>query len=156
MNINLTLIGQSIVFALFVIFCMKFVWPPIMQALRNRKQQIADDLAAGEKGRHELELSKKRAVEVMHDAKGKAADIVSNAEKRAGEISDEAKEKAKEDADRIIAGARGEIEQEINRAREQLRKAVAELAVAGAGKILEKEVDEKAHSQLVDNLVKQL
>lgn len=156
MNINLTLIGQSITFAFFVWFCMKFVWPPIMQALSDRKQKIADDLAAAERGKHELELSEKRAVETLQKAKDKASDIVGHAEKRADEVTDEGKVKAKEEADRIIAGAKGEIEQEANRAREELRKAVAELAVAGASKILEKEVDQKAHAKLVDNLVKQL
>jgi len=156
MNINLTLIGQSITFLIFVWFCMKFVWPPIMNALTERKQKIADDLAAGEKGKRELELSKKRAVETMHKAKDRAAEIVSHAEKRAGEVADEGKIKAKEEADHILINARNEIEQEVNHAREELRKAVAALAISGAGKILEKEIDEKAHAQLVDDLVKQL
>jgi F-type H+-transporting ATPase subunit b len=156
MNINLTLIGQSITFLIFVWFCMKFVWPPIMNALTERKQKIADDLAAGEKGKRELELSKKRAAETMHKAKDRAADIVSHAEKRAGEVADEGKIKAKEEADHILINARNEIEQEVNHAREELRKAVAALAISGAGKILEKEIDEKAHAQLVDDLVKQL
>ena len=156
MNINLTLFGQSITFIFFVWFCMKFVWPPIMNALNERKQKIADDLAAAEKGKHELELSKKRAVETLHEAKEKAADIVSHAEKRAGEVADEGKVKAKEEADRILANAKSEIDQEANRAREELRKAVAALAISGASKILEKEIDETAHAQLVDSLVKQL
>ncbi|MBE9516541.1 MAG: F0F1 ATP synthase subunit B [Proteobacteria bacterium] len=156
MNINLTLIGQSITFMFFVWFTMKFIWPPLSHALTERKIKIADDLAAGEKGRHEQELAEKRAVEVIKEAKGKAQDIINHAEKRGNEVTDEAKVKAKEESDRIVEAAKGEIDQESNRAREALRAAVAELAVAGAAKILEKEIDAKVHAQLVDKLVEQL
>jgi F-type H+-transporting ATPase subunit b len=156
MNINLTLLGQTITFFVFVWFCMKFVWPPIMSALNERKKTIADGLAASEKGKHELELAQNRAVESLKEAKAKATEIISHAEKRAGEIVDEAKTQAKEEAGRIIASAQGDIEQEINRAREKLRGVVGELAVAGAARILEKEVDARAHADMVDKLVKQL
>ena len=156
MNINLTLIGQSITFIFFVWFCLKFVWPPIMGALVDRKKLIADGLAAGEKGKHDLELAEKKAVSKLKEAKSKAAEIINHAEKRAGEIVDEAKAHAKIEADRIVAGAQSDIEQEVNRARETLRKSVATLAVAGASKILEKEVDARAHSKMVDSLVEQL
>lgn len=156
MNINLTLIGQTITFIFFVWFCMKFVWPPITAALDERKKKIADGLAAAEKGKHELVLAEKRAVESLKESKAKAAEIVSHAEKRAAEIADEAKEHARTEADRIVAGAQGDIEQEINRAREQLRGAVSQLAVAGAAKILSREIDAKAHAGLIDELVKQL
>jgi F-type H+-transporting ATPase subunit b len=156
MNINLTLIGQSITFVIFVWFCLKFVWPPIMGALVDRKKLIADGLAAGEKGKHDLELAEKKAVTRLKEAKSKAAEIINHAEKRAGEIVDEAKDHAKVEADRIVAGAQSDIDQEVNRAREELRKSVATLAVAGASKILEKEVDAKAHAKMVDSLVAQL
>ena len=156
MNINLTLIGQTITFMFFIWFTMKFIWPPLIQALTERRTKIADDLAAAEKGRHEKELAEKRAIEVIKEAKDKAQDIINHAEKRGNEVTDEAKEKAKEESDRIVAAAQGEIEQETNRAREQLRAAVAELAVASAAKILEKEIDTKVHAKLVDKLVEQL
>lgn len=156
MNINLTLIGQSITFLFFVWFTWKFVWPPLNQALAERKKKIADDLAAAEKGRHEQKLAEKRAVKVIKEAKTQAQEIINHAEKRGNEISDEAKDKAKIEADRIVEAAKGEIEQETNRAREELRAAVAELAVAGAAKILEKEIDAKVHADMVDKLVKQL
>ena len=132
MNINLTLIGQSITFAVFVWFCMKFVWPPIMAALNERKQKIADGLAAAERGAHEQELAQKKATETMHEAKQQAQEIINQAQKRASEIVDEAKEGARAEAERIVTAANAEIEQEVNRAREQLRGQVASLAVAGA------------------------
>ena len=156
MNINLTLIGQSITFFFFVWFCLKFVWPPIMNALVERKKLIADGLAAGEKGKHDLELAEKRVVTRLKEAKNKAAEIINHAEKRAGEIVDEAKDHAKVEAERIVAGAQSDIGQEVNRAREELRKSVADLAIVGASKILEKEVDAKAHAKMVDSLVAQL
>lgn len=156
MNINLTLIGQSITFFFFVWFCLKFVWPPIMNALVDRKKLIADGLAAGEKGKHDLELAEKRVIDKLKDAKNKAAEIINHAEKRAGEIVDEAKDHAKVEAERIVAGAQSDIGQEVNRAREELRKSVADLAIVGASKILEKEVDARAHAKMVDSLVAQL
>lgn len=156
MNINLTLIGQSITFIFFIWFTMKFIWPPLIQALTDRRTKIADDLAAAEKGRHEKELAEKRAIEVIKEAKDKAQEIINHAEKRGNEVTDEAKEKAKEESNRIVAAAQGEIEQETNRAREELRAAVAELAIASAAKILEKEIDAKVHAKLVDKLVEQL
>ena len=156
MNINATLIGQTLVFIIFVWFCMKFVWPPIVEALAQRKKTIADGLAAGEKGKHELELAQKRSTDVIREAKQKAAEIIALAEKRSSEIADEAKEHAKQEAGRILAAAQGDIEQELNRAREQLRAALAGLVVDGASRILEKEIDAKSHAKLIDGLVKQL
>jgi len=156
MNITATLIGQSIAFFLFVWFCMKYIWPPLTKALDDRKRTIADGLAAAEKGRREQELGEKKALDTIKKAKQNAAEVISLAEKRAAEIADEAKEHAKAEADRIIAAARADIEQEVNRAREHLRAAVSELAVAGASRILEKEVDAKAHAKLLDAVVKQL
>lgn len=156
MNINATLIGQTIAFILFVAFCMKFVWPPIMQALEARKKTIADGLAAGEKGKYELELATRRAGEVVREAKGQANEILAQAEKRAGEVVDAAKGQARTEAEGILIAARAEIERERNMAREQLRVAVSTLAVAGAARILEKEIDAKSHAKLLDAVVKQL
>lgn len=149
MNINATLIGQSITFFVFVWFCMKFVWPPIMQALTERKKQIADGLAAGERGKHELELASKRATENLHEAKQKAAEIIAQAEKRAVQLIEEAKNAAKAEGDRLLASAQASVAQETVRAKEVLRGQVAELAVAGAEKILRREIDAKAHAELL-------
>lgn len=149
MNINATLIGQSITFFVFVWFCMKFVWPPIMNALNERKKMIADGLAAGERGKHELELAAKRASENMHEAKQKAAEIIAQADKRAMQLIEEAKAAAKAEADRMIASAQASVAQETVRAKEALRGQVADLAVAGAEKILRREIDAKAHADLL-------
>ncbi|MFP3874254.1 MAG: F0F1 ATP synthase subunit B [Thiohalophilus sp.] len=156
MNINLTLIGQTLTFIVFVWFCMKFVWPPIMNALNERKKKIADGLAAAERGAHEKELAEKKAAEVLHEAKQQAQDIINQAQKRASEIVEESKETARSEGERIIATAQAEIEQEVNRAREELRGQVASLAVAGAGKILKREIDAKANEDLLKDLVAQI
>ena len=156
MNINATLIGQTITFFLFVMFCMKFVWPPIMNALAERKKQIADGLAAGERGKHELELASKRAAEDLRAAKGQAAEVIAQAEKRGAQIVEEAKGTAKAEGDRMIAGAKAEIDQEATRARETLREQVAALAVVGAEKILRREIDAKAHADLLEAIKKEL
>lgn len=156
MNINATLIGQAIAFLLFVGFCMKYIWPPIIQALDERKKKIADGLAAAERGRHEQELAEKRAQQVIHEAKDQANEIVSQAQRRGNEIVDEAKGTARTEGDRILTSARAEIEQEANRVRDELRAQVATVALAGAGKILNREIDDKAHSDLLDELVGQI
>lgn len=156
MNINLTLIGQLLSFAVFVWFTMKFVWTPIMGALETRRKEIADGLAAAEHGQHEQELAKERAKEVIREAKGQAAEIVNQAQKRASEIVDESKGNARTESERILAAAQAEIEQEANRAREQLREKVAELAVMGAEKILRKEIDAAAHKDIVEKLAQQI
>jgi F-type H+-transporting ATPase subunit b len=156
MNINLTLLAQLVSFAVFVWFTMKFVWSPIIDALEKRKEEIANGLAAAERGQHEKELAEERAREVLHDAKAQAADIVSQAQKRALEIIDAGKEDANTEGERILIAARAEIDQEANRAREHLRERVAELAVIGAEKILQKEIDAAAHRTIIDSLVKQI
>lgn len=156
MNINLTLVVQMIAFGVFVAFCMKYVWPPIMKALEERTAKIAEGLAAAERGKEEQELGEQRALEVMKDAKGNAADIVSQAQKRYNEILDEAKRDAAVEAERIRTAAHAEIEQETNRAREELRERMAQLAVAAAEKILQKEVDANAHKDLVESFAKQI
>ncbi|TXT26950.1 MAG: F-type H+-transporting ATPase subunit b [Gallionellaceae bacterium] len=156
MNINATLLGQTIMFAMFVWFCMKFVWPPIIAALDARKKLIADGLAAGERGKHDLELAAKRSAEVLREAKEKAAEIISQGDKRASEIVEEAKAKAEVEAGNIRARANSEIEQEVFRAREQLRTQVSAIALAGAGKILSREIDAKAHNELLEKLVAEI
>jgi F-type H+-transporting ATPase subunit b len=156
MNINATLLAQTIMFALFVWFCMKFVWPPIVAALEQRKKQIADGLADAERAKHDLELAAKRSADILREAKEKAGEIVVHGEKRASEIIEEAKVQAKLEGDRLITGAKAEIEQEVFRAREQLRTQVSAIALAGAGKILGREIDAKAHNDLLDKLVAEI
>jgi F-type H+-transporting ATPase subunit b len=156
MNINATLLAQAIMFALFVWFCMKFVWPPIVGALASRQKQIADGLAAADRGKHELELSAKKAAQELHTAKEKASEIIAQAEKRASEVIEEAKGNAKTEADRIITGAKAEIDQEVNRAKEGLRQQVSELAVAGAEKILRRQIDAKAHAEMLTAIANEL
>jgi len=156
MNINATLIGQAISFIFFVWFCMKFVWPPIMSALEERKKKIADGLAAAERGKHEQELAEQRATEVISEAKQEASNIIAQAQKRASEIVEEAKETARTEGERIVNAANAEIEQEVNRAKEHLRGQVVSIAVAGAGKVLNRELDDKAHDDLLKDLVSQI
>jgi F-type H+-transporting ATPase subunit b len=156
MNFNATLIGQSITFVFFVWFCMKFVWPPIMSALETRKKQIADGLAAADRGKHELELAAKKAGDNMRDAKAQAAEVIAQAEKRAAQIIEEAKTAAKEEGDRQLVAAQANIAQETNRARESLREQVAGLAVAGAEKILRREVNAQTHADLLGQLKAEL
>ncbi|NKN32923.1 F0F1 ATP synthase subunit B [Marichromatium bheemlicum] len=156
MNINLTLFAQMITFAVFVGFCMKYVWPPIVNALAERKAKIAEGLAAAERGHQEQALGEQRALELMKEAKASAAEIVGQAQKRATDIVEEAKSDARTEGDRLLAAARAEIEQETNRAREELRERVSTLAVAAAEKILQKEINVDAHKSIVDSFAKQL
>ena len=156
MNINATIIGQSIAFAVFVWFCMKYVWPPIIQILNDRKKEIANGLAAAARGAEELEAAELKATEHLQEAREQAQEIIDLANKRGGQIVDEAKEHARQEADRIKSAAQADIEQELNRAREALRAQVATLAVAGAERILGENLDESANSRLVDDLVAEL
>jgi F-type H+-transporting ATPase subunit b len=149
MNINFTLVSQMIAFGIFIWFTVKFVWPPMLRAMENRQKTIADGLAAAERGKHELELSARRSADVLREAKQHAAEIIVQAERRGAQIVEEAKQSAKAEGDRIIAGAKDELDQEVYRVREALRAQVAALAVAGAEKILRREIDAKAHSQLL-------
>lgn len=156
MHINLTLIGQSITFLIFVWFCMKFVWPVIRNAMDARTQQIAEGLSAAERAHRDLELAKDKVSSQLKDAKVEAASIIEQANRRAAQIIDEAKDRAREEGDRIKVSAQAEIEQESNRAREQLRAQVGALAVAGASRILGRAVDENAHRDIVDQLAQEL
>ena len=156
MSINLSLIAQAVAFALFIWFTVKFIWPPLLRAIEARQKQIADGLAAAEQGKKSLETSAKQAEQAIQDARGRAADILAQAEKRGAQMVDEAKTAAKAEGDREKAAAKADIQQEAQRAREQLREQVAALAVAGAEKILRREVDAKAHAELLDGIKKQL
>jgi F-type H+-transporting ATPase subunit b len=150
------LLGQAIWFAVFIWITMKFVWPPLQRAMHERQRQIADGLAAAERGKHEQELAAKRSAEVIREAKDRSNDIVAQAEKRAQQLIEEAKEQAKAEQAKIVAGAKAEIDQEVMRAKEGLRERVAELAVAGATRILRREVDARAHTELLGQLRQEL
>ncbi len=156
MNINFTLFSQAAAFAIFIWFTVKFVWPPLMRAIEDRQKTIADGLAAGERGKHELELASHRSADALKEAKQRAADIIAQAEKRASQIVEEAKGTAKDESDRILVGAKAEVEQEVFRAKEILRQHVADLAVAGAAKILRREVDAKTHADLLTSIKAEL
>jgi F-type H+-transporting ATPase subunit b len=156
MNINLTLFAQAVTFTAFIWFTVKFVWPFMLRAIETRQKTIADGLAAAEQGRRSLETSTKQADEEIKRARDRAAEILSQAEKRAAQMIDEAKVAAKEEGGREKAAAKAEIAQEVTRAREQLRDRVASLAVAGAEKILRREVDAKAHGELLESIKRQL
>jgi len=156
LNINLTLFGQMVTFAIFVWFCMKFVWPVIITAMEERQQKIADGLDAADRAMRDLEAAQDKATDQMKEAKQEAAGIVDQANKRANQIVEEAKQQAITEGDRLKVAAEAEIEQEINRAKEELRASVAGLALAGAEKVLEASIDDKANRALVDNLASQL
>jgi len=156
MNMNLTLVAQAITFAIFIWFSAKFVWPPLLAAIESRQKAIADGLSAAERGRLELEQASKKSSDSLREGKEKAAAMVASAEKRAAEIVEEAKSAARVEAERIVEAARGQVEQDVQRAREELRERVATLAVAGAERILRREVDAKAHSELLAGLSKEL
>lgn len=156
MNINLTLFMQAVIFAVFIWFCARFIWPVLMRAIGERQKQIADGLAAGEEARQSLSRAEKQIAEMLSEAKTRASDIVAQGEKTRTETVDQARTDAKTEGDRLIAAAKAEIEQEVSRAKEALRNQVADLAVAGASQILKREVDAKAHADLLAALQKQL
>lgn len=156
MNINATLLGQVIWFALFVLFCMKFVWPPITRALEERKQKIADGLSAADRAQRDLELAQAKATDSLKEAKDKAAEIIDAANRRANQILEEAKGNAVAEGARLIEKAQADIEQEINQAREQLRKEVSVLVLQGAEQVLRAEVNRDAHKQLLEQLAAEL
>jgi F-type H+-transporting ATPase subunit b len=155
-NINATLLGQAIWFGFFIWITMKYVWPPMKRAMDQRQKQIADGLAAAERGRQDLELAARRAEELLREARARAQEILAQSEKRAAQVIDEAKVQAKTEADRIVTGAKAEIDQEVFRAKEALRSRVAQLAVQGAEKILRREVDSKAHADLLNAVAAEL
>lgn len=156
MNINLTLLGETIAFAIFVWLCVKFVWPPLTAAMSARQQKIAEGLDAAGRAQQDLKLAQEKATSTLRETKEQATQIIEQANKHANAIIEEAKATARAEGERLVAGARAEIEQEVNRAKDQLRAQVAALAVLGAEKILESQVDAKAHSDLVEKLASQL
>jgi len=156
MNINATLFAQAIVFFLFIFITVKYVWPMMQEKIDARQKTIADGLAAAEQGKKSLELSSKQAEQAIQEARARAAEIIAQAEKRDAQMVEAAKVAAKAEGDREKAAAKADIQQEAQRAREQLREQVAALAVAGAEKILRREVDAKTHADLLDGIKKQL
>jgi F-type H+-transporting ATPase subunit b len=156
MEINATLLGQLITFIVLVVFTMKYVWPPIIKAINDRQARIAEGLSAAERGVHELELAKHKAVEILRDAKISAAEILDQANGRAGRIIDEARVRAREEGEKLIIIAKGEIEQEFTLAKQALRTQVAQIAVSGAEKILQKHIDANADAHLLNQLVEEI
>ncbi|KTC92291.1 F0F1 ATP synthase subunit B [Legionella cincinnatiensis] len=156
MEINLTLIVQMLVFAAFVLFTMKLVWPPLAKAMEERQDKIADGLASAERGRKELELAQHRVKDELKQAKIQSTDIIEKANKRAAQIIEEAKEAAKHEAQVQMKLAQEQLMQQINHAKDDLRKQVASLAITGAEKILMREVDAKANTALLDNLIEEI
>jgi F-type H+-transporting ATPase subunit b len=152
MNLNATLFIQSVVFIILGWVTMKFVWPPLMAAIEDRQKKIADGLAAADKGAKSLDDAKLVAADLVKDARTQAAKIVDQANKRSNEMIDEAKTTASAEGARLVSEAKQEVALESNRARAQLSKEVAALAVAGASKLLSREIDAKAHADLLDKL----
>lgn len=156
MNITVTLIAQMIAFGLLIWFVNKVMWGPLSGIMEARQKRIADGLAAAEKGKHEEELAKQKAIEVLKEAKAQAAEVVAQGQKRASEIVEEAKETARTEGDRIVTAANAEIEREINQAKEALRAQVASIAIAGAEKVLKREIDAKSHDALLNDLAAEI
>ena len=155
MDINFTLVMQALAFGAFIWFTAKFVWPPLMGAIENRQKQIADGLAAGEAGKQSLANAERRIADMLAEAKSRSSEIISQGEKLKTETVEAAKHEAKAEAERILVAAKAEIEQELSRARESLRNQVSDLAVAGAAQILKREVDAKAHADLLASIRQQ-
>lgn len=156
MNFNATLIGQMITFLLLVLFTMKYVWPPIMQAMQARQRKIAEGLAAAERGAQAEESAKVDADRIIREARQQAAEIIARAQKQADATIEESRSKAREEGEKQLAAARAEIQREYNQAQEQLRSQVSTLAISGASRILEREIDATAHSKMLDELATQL
>lgn len=156
MNMNATLLGQAIAFVLFVWFCMKYVWPPLITAIEERQKNIADGLAAADRAAKDLSLAQANASDKLKEAKRTATEIIDQANIRKNKILDEAREEALVERQHILTQGEAEIETERNRARDELRKQVATLAVIGAEKILERSIDEQAHSDILDSITAKL
>lgn len=156
MNINMSLIGQMVTFLIFVWVVMSKVWPPLMAAVEERRKKIADGLAAAERGQQDLAKAESRVEELINDARGQAAEILDQARSRANEIVAEGKAEGQRERDRQLSAARAEIEQETNKAREALRDQVSAVAIASAEKILKREIDPKAHKDLLADMAQQI
>jgi len=155
-DLNATLIGQTIAMIVFVWFCMKFIWPPLMGMIEERQNEIADGLAAAEKGSRSMELAAVEKIKLLDEARGQAREIIDQANTRAGGIVDEARTTADGEGERILTAARAEVVQEVNRAREELRGQVAVIAVAGAEKIIGREINAATHQDLLDRLAQEI
>ena len=156
MSITITLFGQILTFALLVAFVWRFLWSPMTEMMAERQKRISDGLAASDRGKQELELAKQASALHLREAKQHASDIITSANKRGNKIIEEAKDQAIAEGKRKLDAALTEIELEFNRAREDLRKQVANVALATAEKILEREIDPAAHSQLLDKMIQKL
>jgi F-type H+-transporting ATPase subunit b len=156
MNINATLLGQAIAFAIFVWFCMKYVWPPLIAAIEDRQKKIADGLTQAERAGKDLELAKAKASDKLKEAKAQAAEIVEQANKRRNQIVEDAKAEAEAARQKIITQGEAEVEAERHRVREELRLKVSTLAIAGAEKIIKRSIDKEANSDIIDKLVAEL
>jgi len=156
MNINITLVAVAIAFGIFIWFTAHFVWPVLMNKIEERQKKIADGLAAGEEGKRVLVEAERRSESALQEARDRAQGMTSDSERRANQIIDEAKLQAKAEAERILAAAQDQIQQELTKAKGQLRDQVAVLAVAGAERILKREVDAKAHADMLAQLKAQL
>ena len=156
MNLNFTLVAQAITFALFIWFTVKFVWPPLLRAIETRQKQIADGLAEAERGRSSLADAQKQTDAILRDARARAQEIMAQAERSAAQRVEESKVQARTEGERLMASAHAQIQQEVQSAKQQLREQVAMLAVSGAEKILRREVDARAHSDMLDQLKAQL
>lgn len=156
MDLNATLIGQMITFILFIAFTIRYVWPPITKAMDERKQRIADGLAAAERGKHELELAQHKSAEMIRDAKMQSVHIVEEANKRASHIIEESKERAREEGERLLELSNAEIEKELQKAKQQLKNQIATIAMNGAENILQHNIDKAANSELLDKLITEI
>ena len=156
MNINVSLIGEIVVFAIFIWLTMKFIWPPVIKAMEARANKIAEGLAAGERGKQDLANAQAKSSEILHAARDKGAEVVEVANQQAARILEDARKEAQAERQRQVEAARAEIQQELNRAKDALRAEVANIAVAAAGKIVEREIDPRAHKALLDELAQQI
>jgi len=156
MNINLTLFAVALAFALFIWFTAKFIWPPLMKAIDTRQKNIAEGLAAAERGKQDLAQAEVRVNEALNEAKARAQEIVALAEKQRNATIEKSKSEALAEAARVTQSKLAELEQEISRAKETLRNQVADLAVAGAEKILGREINPQVHADLLNKLKAEL
>lgn len=156
MNINITLFGQMITFALFVWFTMRYVWPPVTKALHDRQKKIAEGLAAAERGVHELELAQQKAMEHMREAKAHATELLEKTEKRTIQMIEQARIEAKKEGERMITLAKEQIQQQLEAARQSLRQQIVQLAIHGAERILGKNIDAASNSDLIDKTITEI
>ena len=156
MNFNFTLIGQLLAFILFVWFCMRYVWPPMIQILEEREKEVADGLEAASRGKRELEEANAQRAAIVDEAKKEAADLVSQAGQRANQMVEDAKSQAQEEADRIKTSAKADLEQAAKKAREEIRSEVSALVVSGAEKILGSEIDQEKNAEIIEEISKEL